>query len=266
LRELEHGRNPSGGAAPASVEDVEVETVVLQRRVAELTEMVQRMQHDLHTAQLARDAAEAMAKATPLAVLERWAGGDLTLFGALIVLIALLIASSSHRRRASARTFWPAIPLETDSFAPTLVPESTIVGTNRETSMTAPSPPLRDRATHASTATAVASQARPSASGFRDDLSVAFEEDLVTNAERHAALSAIERECPSMVEKLTRRWGRPELIAYLRDVLVCPLAGTKPLSREAVSEVILLQSIAMESTSPAHNTPWQVALDKSKLL
>src|SRR5204863_3237894 len=121
-------------------------------------EMVQRMQHDLHTAQVARDAAEAMAKATPLAVLERWAGGDLTLFGALIVLIALLIASSSHKRRASARTFWPAIPLETDSFAPTLVPESTIVGTNRETSMTAPSPRPSDSATHASTATAVTSK------------------------------------------------------------------------------------------------------------
>src|SRR5206468_2168983 len=163
--------------APASVEDVEVETVVLQRRVAELTEMVQRMQQDLRAAQAARDAAEAAAKATPLAVLERWAGGDLPLFGALIVLVALLIASWSHRSHAPARTFWPGTPLEIDSFAPTLVPESTIAGANREMSMTAPSPRPGDSATHASTATAVTSKVGPPASGFRDDMDLAFEED-----------------------------------------------------------------------------------------
>jgi hypothetical protein len=71
--------------------------------------------------------------------------------------------------------------------------------------MTAPSPRPGDSATHASIAIPVASKVGPPASGFRDDLDLAFEEDLVGTAESYAAFSAIERECPSMVEKLTRR-------------------------------------------------------------
>src|SRR5206468_344077 len=63
MDELEGGRLPSGEPAPASTEEVEVATIVLQRRVAELTDTVQRMQQELRAAQVARDAAEATAKA-----------------------------------------------------------------------------------------------------------------------------------------------------------------------------------------------------------
>src|SRR5262249_6517963 len=59
-QDIEHG-------APPSAADVEVESVVLKRRVEELSAMVQRMQQELQEAQAARDAAETAAKKAPLA-------------------------------------------------------------------------------------------------------------------------------------------------------------------------------------------------------
>jgi hypothetical protein len=153
----------SGAGAPPSIEEVEVETVVLQRRIAELSDMVQRMQQDLRAAQAARDAAEAAAKAAPLAVLERWAGTDWPWFAALIVLVSLWIAMRFSR--LTARRSGPVTPLDIDSFAPMLVPESAI----------APAPPRSVPATP---------RTGPPGSEFSDHLDLAFEEDLMRNGKR----------------------------------------------------------------------------------
>jgi hypothetical protein len=252
----------SGAGEPPSTAAVEVETIVLQRRVAELSEMVQRMQQDLRAAQAARDAAEAAAKATPLAKLERRVGDDWPLFVALIVLAALLIAVWSYRRRVPAWALGKVTPIETDSFAPTLMPEPPAVDTTRGGS-TAP-PPATDPATEARAATPVASQAGPPSSEFGNDLDLGFEEDLVRNAEHQAAFSAIEREYPRLVAKLIRTWGRPDVVANLRDVLISPRVGAKPLSRDAVSELMLLQSIAIEFPGPAPDRAWQLDTNDSK--
>lgn len=227
----------AGAAVQPSLADVEVETVVLQRRVAELSETAQRMQQELRSAQAARDAAEAAAKQARSAPRERASYGNWPLFAALIALVCLLaVAMWSGRSTFKRSALGSVVALDSDTMGSTLLPESEIVDTGR---LAVPAKPPRAAPPPAASPTVT-----PSAQ--RDDPELAFDADLAKHVERYAGYSALEREYPRLVSQLVHTWGRPEVIGNLRDTLIYPRAGTKRLSREAVSELMLLQAIAMQ--------------------
>jgi hypothetical protein len=96
----------------------------------------------------------------------------------------------------------------------------------------------------------------------RTDNDDAFDEDLLHYAEQSSAYSVLEREHPKVIASVVRDWGKPSVIAYLRDILVSPRNTKRPFSQEAVSDLIFLQGLAMERAGfRADDSPWQVELD-----
>jgi hypothetical protein len=89
-----------------------------------------------------------------------------------------------------------------------------------------------------------------------------FDDDLLRYAEQRSAYSVLEREHPKVVTSVIRHWGEPKVIAYLREVLVSPRRATVAFSREAVSDLMLLQRIAMDQAGygPDDN-PWRIQVD-----
>ncbi len=63
--------------------------------------------------------------------------------------------------------------------------------------------------------------------------------------------SCLEMDHPTVLADLTQEWGRPSVARHLRDLLVSEKKGAPQLSPEAVSELILLQRIALEISGPA---------------
>ena len=63
--------------------------------------------------------------------------------------------------------------------------------------------------------------------------------------------SCLEMDHPAVLADLTQEWGRPSVARHLRDLLVSEKKGAPQLSPEAVSELILLQRIALEISGPA---------------
>lgn len=61
----------------------------------------------------------------------------------------------------------------------------------------------------------------------------------------------LEMDHPTVLADLTQEWGRPSVARHLRDLLVSEKKGAPQLSPEAVSELILLQRIALEISGPA---------------
>jgi hypothetical protein len=262
-QDIEHG-------APPSAADVEVESVVLKRRVEELSAMVQRMQQELQEARAARDAAETAAKKAPLAAPpapsaraaqerenRRAEPSDAYIewlsFVLPIILVALLIEMWSRRR---AKTPAPgavmAIDLNTSGSTSggDTVPgkaedpefESLVPLVDAEEATGEPGAPAPDPV-------GVIPQAASKALDFRYDPESAFDEDL----KHYGALSALERENPGLLRRLKRSWGQPGVVESLRDILMSPRAGKKLLSRDSVSELILLQSIAIDMEDRAAN-------------
>jgi len=103
------GGGPGAGAAAARAQreladTLEAETIVLQRRVAELSATVDRMQQEIIAAQAlqaARTAAENAAKAPPQAIIGRWWSDAWPVLAAVIGLAVLIAAGLSLRRRRS---------------------------------------------------------------------------------------------------------------------------------------------------------------------
>jgi hypothetical protein len=60
----------------------------------------------------------------------------------------------------------------------------------------------------------------------------------------------LEMDHPAVLAELTQEWGRPSVARHLRELLVSEKKGTPQLSPEAVSELILLQRIALEISGP----------------
>jgi hypothetical protein len=98
------------------------------------------------------------------------------------------------------------------------------------------------------------------------DEEASFENELLNYAAQRSGYSALEREQPKIVASVIRDWGKPKVIAYLRDLLVSPRKPSAAFSKDAVSDLMLLQSIAMEHAGygPDDN-PWQVHLTERRM-
>jgi hypothetical protein len=98
------------------------------------------------------------------------------------------------------------------------------------------------------------------------DEEASFENELLSYAAQRSGYSALEREQPRVVASVVRDWGKPKVIAYLRDLLVSPRKPSAAFSKDTVFDLILLQSIAMEHAGygPDDN-PWQVHLNERRM-
>ena len=95
----------------------------------------------------------------------------------------------------------------------------------------------------------------------RSDQDETFDDDLLHYAEQASAYTVLEREHPKVVAAVVRDWSNPKVIAYLRELLVNPRKGTRPFSKEAVSDIIFLQGLAMVRAGyRSDDSPWQIEL------
>jgi len=126
------------------------------------------------------------------------------------------------------------------------------------TALTPPDAPPRARA-------AAAPVARSLEADTPADEEDSFDEELLRYTEQTSSYSVLEREQPKVVTSLIRDWGKPKVIAYLRELIVAPRKGSRPFSPEAVSDLIFLQSLAMEHAGyGSEENPWQVELGERK--
>ena len=230
--------------------EVEAETVVLQRRIAELSATLDRMQTELREATAARENAE-RAVAKPPAAASAWQPGPwlLALVLLVVVLVLALMLVRSRRMPAFARLDAPTV-----SGGETLSPPlASIAGA-------AKSDQVMGAGAAAATVDTRAMRSHPQEHDSEEEAS--FDDDLLRYAEQRSAYSVLEREHPKLVTSVIRDWGKPKVIAYLREVLVSPRRATVAFSREAVSDLMLLQRIAMDHAGygPDEN-PWRIQVD-----
>jgi hypothetical protein len=240
--------------------DVEAETVVLQRRIAELSATLERMQAELREATAARESAERTAANQPPRP-PVWEPGPwivallLVLIGAVLVL-ALMVARS-RRMPSFAQLDAPTI-----SGGETLDTERAERAVDDRIKSSDRSP-----ATAATALTTEENEAREvrrvSSAALADE--EAFDDDLLRYAEQRSTYTVLEREHPRIVASVVRDWGKPKVIGYLREILVSPRRTSTGFSREAVSDLMLLQGIAMEHAGygPDDN-PWQIQLGERR--
>ena len=177
---VSHGVQDAEHSGRPSVEDVDVETVVLRRRVEELSEMVLRMQQELSAARAERDASEAAAKKTTLEVPTRAYQDWLLLIMALVLMALLLERWSQRRIKSQVSGAATAIDLDTS-------PERMLFDISEATMSPAPLLDMeeaqvntREPAKPESTPAAGAGVARVQARSldFRHDPERAFDEEL----------------------------------------------------------------------------------------
>jgi hypothetical protein len=236
-------------------QEIEAETVVLQRRVAELSATLERMQADLQEATAARESAERSMKAVAAAPREpsAWLVG-LVLLAGLLVLAAVI----ARTRRSS--------PLLIDLGPPTVTGAGTFEPAREDTDGAAVATPRRVAATLAALDETEAGLREASfAAPAMAEQDASFDEDLLRYAQQTSGYSVLEREHPKITASVVRDWGKPKVIAYLREILVSPRKATGGFSRDAVSDLMLLQGIAMEKEGygPDDN-PWQVETDRRR--
>jgi hypothetical protein len=233
-------------------QEIEAETVVLQRRVAELSATLERMQADLQEATAARESAERSMKAAATSPRQpsAWLVGVVLLAG-LLVLAAVI----ARARRSS--------PLLIDLGPPTVTGAGTFEPARVDTDDAAVATPRRVAATLAALDETEAGASFAAPAMAEQDAS--FDEDLLRYAQQTSGYSVLEREHPKIIASVVRDWGKPKVIAYLREILVSPRKATGGFSRDAVSDLMLLQGIAMEKEGygPDDN-PWQVEIDRRR--
>ena len=231
--------------------DVEAETVVLQRRIAELSATLERMEAELRAATAARQDAERAAAKPPAPPAAAW--GLAPWLAALIllpiVLVLALMLVRSRRMPAFARLDAPTVSGEE-----TLAPSFLQNGAARRSTASV------DAASTKATLDTHAARSTPRADDSDEEAS--FDDDLLRYAEQRSRYSVLEREHPKVVKSVIRDWGQPKVIAYLREILVSPRRASIAFSREAVSDLILLQRIAMDHAGygPDDN-PWRIQAD-----
>jgi hypothetical protein len=235
--------------------DVEAETVVLQRRVAELSATLERMQTELREATAAREIAERTMKASrpPDWEPSPWLVPLVLLVAILGVAVVLLRVHRSN----SLIDLGPTTIVNTGAFEPARSaddPHPTVATPGHVAATLA-----------ASDAADVARGAHPVAPNPTTDQDSSFDDDLLHYAEQTSAYSVLEREHPKVVASVIRDWGKPKVIAYLREILVSPRKSMRAFSREAVSDLMMLQGIAMERAGyEADENPWQVEIDNRR--
>ena len=229
-------------------QEVEAETLVLQRRIAELSLTLTRLDDELRAARAARDAAErrSSAVAAPRGAIQSWLTPALLVAVALALIVMILRALRKPTLRSigmSALVASTLGPTQSETYGSALnhgpakvaPPESNAGDDSRPSPMTEPP--------------------------ADDDEEASFDEDLIRYAEQRTAYSVLEREQPKVVATVVREWGKPKVIAYLRDLLVSPRKLSGAFSREAVSDLMFLQALAMERAGyQADAHPWRIEL------
>ena len=227
-------------------QEVEAETIVLQRRIAELSVTLARLDEELRAARAARDAAErrsSVAASQPRAI-ESW------LIPALLVAVGLALIAMILRalRKPTLRSIGLSA-LVASTLGPAQSESSEAVP--KHGSARVPPAPLPDDFD--------ASLQPEAAEPPGNDDEASFDDDLTRYAEQRAAYSVLEREQPKVVAAIVREWRRPKVIAYLRDLLVAPRQPGRAFSREAVSDLMFLQALAMQRAGyRADDHPWRI--------
>jgi len=248
----------AGGKSDEEIrQDLEAETVVLQRRIAELSATLERMQADVREATAAREAAERPAKAPAPPPPPAWEPSPWLVSLLLLLMVLVLMLMIVRSRRAPLATA-VAAPVLAHAATPAAMPLGGDDGEEEPRdavpqALTAVMPtPLREEDEP------LAMRASAPESEPDED---AFEDDLFRYAEQRSTYSVLEREHPKVVASVVRDWGKPKVIAYLREILVSPRKPSGGFSREAVSDLMFLQAIAMERAGyrPEDN-PWHIEL------
>ena len=255
-RSTDEGFTAHGARAKSDQEarrEIEAETIVLQRRIAELSGTLARLDGDLRRATAARDAAERAARASVPQAREARSRNPFLALAAIVLALALLVVRA---RRAPSLS----------SLGVTGLAASTLGHTSTDLLAEAPrddAPPVR--AERLPTPPAPANDSGPRVPGpslALSDEEETFDDDLIRYAEQRSEYSALEREHPRIVASVVRDWGRPKVIAYLRDLLVSPRKASGKFSREAVSDLMFLQGLAMERAGyRPQDHPWRIDLE-----
>lgn len=256
-------------AESETLKALEEETVVLQKRIAELSLTMEQMQKELLAAKTARDEAEkaareakqrAAAAPPPSSETRILADVNWPLVVVVLGLIALL-AAVVHMRRKPVLVPAPITAAQEEAFNPAdlgepsvpqfpttggklSVPELTEVDTLPpavRVATPAGLPPIAMPATVAPASTPPAPVPE-----FKYDPELMFDFEVEKTAEAYSEYSTLEREQPGIVAKLTSTWGSPEAAVRLEHYLLTPRRGGKPLSREAMAELKLLQTLARD--------------------
>ena len=266
---------------------LEEETVVLQRRIAELAVTMERMDQELKAAraeraeaervaaeQAARTAAAKTAAATPWSVLRAWTEENWLLASAVPALIVLIVALLlAKRRRDAVLVTAPMTATQADTFNPMDLGEPSVPGTSTpeleeftlDPDEVRTQPPVVPRVampggiSRVATPPTVARAATPPAAQpapvpeFKYDPELLFDYDVEQAAEESSAYSTLEREQPGIVAKLTSAWGTPEAAVRLEHYILTPRHGGRAMSRNAIAELKLLQAIALERAQGLSN-------------
>ena len=229
---------------------LEEETVVLQRRVAELSLTMERMDQELRAARTAKAEAEKAARetteqaravaaaATPWSMLRAWAEQNwplLVAFAALILLIAAMLLSKQGRGPLSVST-------PTDAFDSTYVGDPSLLGSPTASAGEATSRPKKVEM-KANVIKPVEATPLAPVPEFRYGPELSFDHEVV---DEYSAYSTLEREQPGIVARLMSAWGTPKAAEKVQDYLLRPRRGGRALSRGAIAELKLLQAIALE--------------------
>ena len=91
---------------------------------------------------------------------------------------------------------------------------------------------------------------QPNPPAFRYDPALSFDWEVQKHAEERSVQSALEREQPGIIARLTDGWGTPRTAAQVESFLLTPRRSGKPLSRDAVDELQFLRRIAMDGGGP----------------
>jgi len=246
------GRSASDIARGKSDEEirreVEAEAIVLQRRIAELSATLERMEAELRAATAARANAERAAAQPPVPPPTGWQPGPWLVALILLIVVLVLALMLVRQRRMPA---FAALDAPTVSGGETLAPSP------------APNAGARKRGPVGGPAATVDTHAAQSAPQEHDsEKEASFDDDLLRYAQQRLAYSVLEREHPKVVTSVIREWGKPKVIAYLREILVSPRRASVSFSRDAVSDLMLLQRIAMDHAGygPDDN-PWRIQVD-----
>jgi hypothetical protein len=249
------GTARTAAAEREALKALEEETVVLERRVAELSLTMEQMDLELKAARAAKAEAEkaaraateqaraATAAATPWSMLRVWAEENWPLpvvFPALILLIAAMLLG--QQRRGATRVPASITGTPTDAFDSTYVGDPSLFGSlTAGAGVAAPGPKGVD--TKANVITSIAPTPSAPVPEFHHGPERTFDYEVVGE---YSGYSTLEREQPSIVARLTSAWGTQKAVEKVQDYLLTPRRGGRALSRGAIAELKLLQAIALE--------------------
>jgi hypothetical protein len=265
---------------------LEEQTVVLQRRIAELSVQMERIDAELRAAQAARAVAE---KKVALAATERaaaeqtastkpsawrtWLAENWPLLVLVPALIALIAAMLTRRRAERPLVPRPFTATQAASFNAADLGEPSVPNPEAERDREAVVASIKDRPRGHMIPPAFVEPIEPDKPDQADKAAAAthyqydpgidvddvnFDEEVRKAYEAATEYSVLEREEPGIVARLVDGWGTPRTTKHLENFLLTPRRSGRPLSYGAIEELKLLRSIAMERVADLDSTmqPW----------